>query len=317
MIIIGAGMAGLLAANYFRKKNPVILEKQPSLPNNHGALLRFRSDKAFKVAGLQGRKVEVRKAVVFGSDFMVGPNPYLANMYSFKVTGQVSDRSIWNLDTVTRYIAQDDFIAKLAEGCQINFDYDINFGNDEKPFVWGKSEPIISTIPMPALMHQLKWQNCHVIKSMPTFESRSIWTITAHIPWVDVNQTIYFPEMDVPYYRASFVGPQFIIELIRDPGDEVLNIFEEVIDYFGVSAKMSVIDMSAKKQSLGKILPIDDSIRKEFMHWATEKFNIYSLGRFATWRQILLDDVVDDLQVIERMMTSKYTSSLIKSSKVE
>ena len=54
------------------------------------------------------------------------------------------------------------------------------------------------------------------------------------------------------------------------------------------------------------MLPIDNELRKEFMHYATANFNIYSLGRFATWRPILLDDVVDDLAVIERMMSSKY-----------
>ena len=41
--IIGAGMAGLLAANMLRHRDPVILEAQKSLPNNHHALLRFRS----------------------------------------------------------------------------------------------------------------------------------------------------------------------------------------------------------------------------------------------------------------------------------
>lgn len=44
MLIIGAGMAGLLAANLLHRFNPTVLEKAPSLPNNHAALLRFRSD---------------------------------------------------------------------------------------------------------------------------------------------------------------------------------------------------------------------------------------------------------------------------------
>jgi hypothetical protein len=242
MIIIGAGMAGLLAANYFRKHNPVILEKQPSLPDNHGALLRFRNDKAFKVAGVQGRKVTVRKAVVFGSDFMSAPNPYLANMYSYKVTGQVSDRSIWNLDAAERWIAPDNFTAKLAEGCNINFD------REAGPIYDKIAEPTISTIPMPALMHQLGWPKRNgKYEAPPTFKSKTIWTISATIPWVDVNQTIYFPEMDVPYYRASFVGPRFIVELIRDPGDEALNIFTEVIDYFGIQTKPSMITCQVKK----------------------------------------------------------------------
>lgn len=293
MIIIGAGMAGLIAANYFRKRRPIVMEKQASLPDNHAALLRFRSDKVFKVAGLQSKVVKVRKCIVFGADFMTGPNPYLANMYSYKVTGRIEDRSIWNMATEDRHIAPPDFLPRLADGCIINF------GREAIGATWDGG-PFVSTIPMPVLMKQLGW------KDIPKFEFKPIWTITCDIPGVNVNQTIYFPDLDVPYYRASFVGSRFIIELIRDPGDESAGIFAEVIDYFGIDTKGRFADIETKSQPLGKMLSIDNELRKEFMHYATANYNIYSLGRFATWRPILLDDVVDDLAVIERMMSSKY-----------
>ena len=290
-------MAGLIAANYFRKLEPEIIEKQASLPDNHGALLRFRSDKVFNVVGVKARKVTVRKCVVFGNDFMDAPNPYLANMYSYKVTGKVEDRSIWNLDTETRYIAPPDFLKKLAMGCTIEYSSAINFVEVKQ------SVPLISTIPMPALMKATNWEN------IPRFEFKPIWTITIDVPWVDVNQTIYFPEMEVPYYRASFVGSKLIIELISEPKD-ARDIVYEVIDYFGI--KLMFCDPVVKYQPIGKMLPIDDDIRKEFMHWATSKFNIYSLGRFATWRPILLDDLINDLSVIERMMSSNYETMRLK-----
>jgi hypothetical protein len=34
----------------------------------------------------------------------------------------------------------------------------------------------------------------------------------------------------------------------------------------------------------------------------TSKYGIYSIGRFATWRQLLLDDVVDDIQHVEKFI---------------
>jgi hypothetical protein len=34
----------------------------------------------------------------------------------------------------------------------------------------------------------------------------------------------------------------------------------------------------------------------------THERNIYSLGRFATWRNILLDDVVDDIAAIKKLL---------------
>ena len=58
MIIYGAGMGGLLTANMLRRYNPTIKEAQPSLPNNHDALLRFRSDKVAIATGIPFKKVK-------------------------------------------------------------------------------------------------------------------------------------------------------------------------------------------------------------------------------------------------------------------
>jgi hypothetical protein len=38
------------------------------------------------------------------------------------------------------------------------------------------------------------------------------------------------------------------------------------------------------------------------MYEMTTRFGIYSLGRFATWRNILLDDVLNDIFRIREMM---------------
>jgi hypothetical protein len=38
----------------------------------------------------------------------------------------------------------------------------------------------------------------------------------------------------------------------------------------------------------------------------TEEHNIYSLGRFATWRQLLLDDLVKDIGVIEKLIDGNH-----------
>jgi hypothetical protein len=299
MIIVGAGLAGLIAANYFRKQSPTVMEQGKSLPNNHAALLRFRSDKVFKVAGLPAKRVTVRKSVVYGNDFMSNCNPYLANQYSLKVTGKITDRSIWNLETEDRYIAPSDFSIKLANGCNILFGKKY-MGPSTLP---NDSGPVISTMPMPILMKYLKWQD------IPNFEFKPIWVVTAEIAHCHINQTIYFPQPDIPEYRASIVGSHLIIELVT-PVEDIWGKVTEVIDFFGLE-KASVGNALMRKQLYGKMIAIDDQLRKEFMHYATAEFGVYSLGRFATWRPILLDDVVDDLAVIERMMSSKYSTRLL------
>ncbi|MCI0527575.1 MAG: hypothetical protein L0Y56_09050, partial [Nitrospira sp.] len=60
-------------------------------------------------------------------------------------------------------------------------------------------------------------------------------------------------------------------------------------------------NIKATGQSYSKILPTDNDARREFMHWATKNHNVYSLGRFATWRPgLLLDDLVQDVRLISK-----------------
>jgi len=60
--------------------------------------------------------------------------------------------------------------------------------------------------------------------------------------------------------------------------------------------------MKASSQKYGKITPIDEKIRQEFIFEMTTRYNLYSVGRFATWRQLLLDDVVGDIQKVEQFI---------------
>jgi hypothetical protein len=43
------------------------------------------------------------------------------------------------------------------------------------------------------------------------------------------------------------------------------------------------------------------------MAWATDNYNIFSLGRFATWRPGLqMDDLVQDVRKIEGWFSNRY-----------
>ena len=76
MIIYGAGLAGLLAGNMMRSFNPVVKEAQSSLPNNHGALLRFRSDKVETATAVPFKKVRVKKAIKHDGEIINNTQSY-------------------------------------------------------------------------------------------------------------------------------------------------------------------------------------------------------------------------------------------------
>ncbi len=302
--VYGAGMAGLLCAHILKHRSPVVHELQPSLPDNHAALLRFRTNAVSEATGIPFRKVRVQKALWDGKRLRTTTALHHNNQYSLKVTGRASGRSVLDLAPAERFIAPPDFLKRLAEGVNIVYGAGLT-----------APAPGISTIPLPALAALLG-------VALPiSFEARKIWTktFTIEAPEVDLFQTVYFPEPEIPLYRASITGNRFTMEYSSEPKAGDVKGFKPLWDRphhvlevaFGIRLPRITLE-GTKSQKFGKLLPVDDEIRRSFILYATEKHGLYSAGRFATWRQILLDDVVKDAHVINRMMGQVDRYSLLK-----
>ena len=303
MIIIGAGMAGLVAAHVLRRWEPAVWEAQPALPDNHGALLRFRTDAVAHATGIPFKKVNVQKAVMWGGRLWQDFCPLPAqNAYAVKVSGKATGRSIRDLSAGDRYIAPPDFLAQLARGANITFGQRVT----AEHIYPNAPIPLISTIPMPLLMGMVSWPD------KPEFPHRPIWSFSADLPsWVDLYQTLYYPSPDTPYYRASITGRRLILEYSESEAPDARDCLEDlkaVVVHFGLGgydAADELTDVRLTRQEYGKLLATDDAARRNFIVQMTDRFNVYSVGRFATWRQILLDDVVNDCAVVNRFITER------------
>lgn len=288
-------MSGLLAANMLRF-NATVFERQGALPNNHSALLRFRSNVFSTAVGIPFREVKMIKGV-FGDN----SNP-IKNMiqYSMKVTGQArTDRSLMQtFIQEPRYIAPRDLISKMSEGIDIK--YNSVLIKDQGGF----DCPVISTIPMPDLMDILEYP----YRKDVHFQYRAGINITAVIENCDAYATFYYPTHNAEAYRASITGDQLIIEYVDDGTfPHMENTTKSIVEFYGAHfgfQPSTIHGIEVKKQAYAKIIPIDDEIRKDFMHWATDRHNIYSLGRYATWRpSVQLDDLVKDVNLISQWIS--------------
>lgn len=284
MKIYGAGLAGLIAGCHFQDAE--IFEAAEESHISHKALLRFRTAAVGDSVGIPFRKVKVHKGIWYNGKF-VQPNIQLANMYSQKVIGRLADRSIWNLEPVERFIAPDDFIEQLIARCGKR----IHWSSPVKEVTQG-SEPVVSTLPL-SIMAQLV--GC---SDTPSFSYQPIHVQRFKLYDSDVFQTVYFPDYDTNVYRASITGNLLIVESIDGIDSQFVNM--QVLSAFGLNYEPEKIDFVA--QRFGKIAPIDDDWRKKFIFDLTTNYNIYSLGRFATWRNILLDDVLKDIAVVKKLM---------------
>lgn len=292
--IIGAGMAGLLAARMLHRYDPVVHERQKELPNNHSAVLRFRTPAVGEILGVPFKKVKVLKSTWMWH----GPVASVLS-YSDKVSGAYrTDRSIdTRTEVVDRYIAPPDLVKKMAEGVNIQYgvDVDLNFRED-----LGK---VISTIPMQTLMIMLEYPN------QPTFGYTMGLNIVARVSRCDAYASVYTPDPELPFYRVSLTGDQLIIECAVPPV-----MFDKEAQGKALAKACFVLGIDpdridkweARTQRYAKILPIDERARRDFIYWAsTVRGKAFSLGRFACWRPgLLMDDVVKDVRFIEKMMTS-------------
>lgn len=302
--IIGAGMAGLIANVMLRTEGPIVSDQSDSVPNNHHALLRFRSSVVGDAVGIPFKKVHVIKAVHQPTNAVAD-----SLSYSLKVTGRATLRSIISASgqIEERYIAPPDLIPRLAS--QLG---EARFGESASETI-SKGGAIISTIPMPSLMDLLGYTRPE------EFVYRQGWAINAELDpdVVDAYATLYYPRANESgLYRASITGSTLIIEGVGEvmdmsyDDDLLMGSSVNVLEHFGIIHPNVVIGAKFHQQKYSKILPISDQARKRFMLWATENHNIYSLGRFATWRPgLLLDDLVQDIRIIQRMINGDLSSS--------
>jgi hypothetical protein len=315
MIIIGAGMAGLLAGGMIRDKNVTIYERAMTLPNNHSAVLRFRSSIVGDTLGIEFKKVKMMKAVE------PWRNPVADSLaYSQKTNGTATLRSVMTADgsVAERYIAPENLIQLMADRVNGKF----VFNEDVHPLKFAENESVISTVPMPVLMKLLSY------KDIPNFRYVSGFNINCRLDHTDAYVSLYVPDPGHEFNRISITGNKLTIEFSlphqsSDDIEKLLEMYErqpEHVDNFICDAlemlgidNFNYEDVVVKKQPYAKILPIDEGERRRFIVWASDKYNIYSLGRFATWRPgLLMDDVVDDVRKIRRMMKhGSYESRLV------
>ena len=306
MNIIGAGMAGLLAGGMIRDQPVTLHESASTLPNNHSAVLRFRTSIVGDALDIPFKKVRMMKTS------HPWRNPVADAMaYSMKTNGTATLRSVTtaNGEISERYIAPENLIMEL--GTRLNgpvfFDSKINSID-----LSAMPRPIISTIPMPVLMKLLHYTD------MPKFNYVNGFNINCTLPDGDAYVSVYVPNPKDAFNRISLTGDKLTIEFsapdqsadevkrrvdVIKSNDVILNeLVNRALYYLSLEGcKWHSVKVSLQPYS--KILPINEGERRRFIVWATDQHGIYSLGRFATWRPgLLMDDVVNDVRVIRKII---------------
>lgn len=304
--IVGAGLAGMIAAHAWPRAR--ILEAAPeSSVSEHKALLRFRTDAVARLTGTEFRRVTVRKGL-WAEGGSAEPSIELANQYAQKVlktTAIPGDRSIWNLSPAERFVAPETFIGDLRAALADRISYGVSADFPAHTAAWrnGTGDPLVSTAPLPLALRGAELQTDE------QFVRNSISVDRWRLPGADLFQTIYFPSPNTPVYRASFTGDLLIVETDGTKDYHLL----DVIEAFGFSCCEEFTPLESVKQQYGKIRDIPANVRQQLLFRLSHEHGVYSLGRFATWRNVLLDDLVQDIDVIKRLMRTETPYDLRRS----
>lgn len=298
-IIVGAGLAGLLAGAMMRNRVKAIIEKQPKLPNNHTAVMRFRSSAVADATNIPFRKVQVAWAIQRES----GRNDlYIAMRYSANCTAKYDPtrsiaRFLPGLTIDERYISPPNLPSLLAE--RVMADIDFHSPVDIHPHALCQEGPIISTIPMPILAKTLGYEGFKKSK----FAYQPGTTCSVLVENLDCYATLYLPFSEA-FQRISITGDKIAAESYCFSGDGSLEQYlrSHLANYIGILPVFKN-SISTRRSQYAKIVSIDENERRHFIRWATREHGVYSLGRFATWRPgLLLDDVVQDVRHITAML---------------
>ncbi len=301
MIILGAGLSGCLAGAL--NKDADIFEAR-SNEATHKAVLRFRSPEISDAIGIPFKKIKVFKSIWYGRQH-VSLSPMMMNLYSQKVSGTFSLRSIANLETTIRWIAPDDLLDILKEQCNGRIKYDTPLDRNFIKDCQQTLQPIISTVPLYVMAKLFELHDGDM-----THKFSSIYINQFNIRDCDVYQTIYYPALDQDVYRATISGDTLIVESIAK-----MHYFGDIWESFGLHAVENVQTLTNHKQQNGKIMPINEKIRRRLIYDLTVNHGIYSLGRFATWRHILMDDVYKDIHVIKSLINKDAYEHKLEDSK--
>jgi len=306
--VIGAGIAGLIAEGAMLKtfgNDIAVFDDKPKkgLSDGHKAVMRLRDRSIKEYVNCDLKKIKAQKAILHKGVLYDRPNLLLNNLYSLKAYGSLGNRSLSSLGDVDRYLISNirandiNYIKekvyiilkdkKLVLESESKYDYDI----------------CISTVPMPALLKMCGLKYHVKFDYRPIFVTRAKLNIRSNI-----HQTLYFTDSrsTIPY-RMTIQDEDVIAESMFGATD-----MYNSIEQFGLN-RNHIIDgtIDITKQDFGKIEPIDDNLRRRILMDLTDEFGIYSLGRFATWRSLRIDQVVEDVKKIIMLIKVKHKAYYI------
>lgn len=297
IIIIGGGIAGLIMGYELTKrgiKDYTILESSSSeqdlLSRSH---IYYIHEQIEDIKHLLVEK-HLQTFAYWKGRFFHRVNPLMANLYSQRITGRNTPTAINHIDGKSKagYFPDSGDLQEIIkfylsnQGGKVLYKSKVIGVNTKERtvalhdvFDYVPYKILINTTPMPMLLDMMK--NNGIVEQK--FEYSKIYIYKGQsINTQDLYQEIYIPEFDdSSFYRMLIYNDTVIAESSEDLGPSGKDLFHnDVKTVFGLTMGRAVDQYELKS---GRFIPIKDQIRKSIIGELTDKFNIFSFGRYGTW----------------------------------
>ena len=292
-LIGDSGHTIFLAAQVLKRYNPKVY-LTGKLENSHRSILRCRDPKMLNELKIPYEEIKISKGIIYNNQFLTECNLKLNNIYSQKVNkGVVRGKSILNIKDDIRYQPSGDMFELLTKG--IEYNENVNWKD-----IIHSNKLIASCLDINQVMKELNINNIYEYG-----KHFKIWIVTVDIlEDIGIYQTLYYLGSE-PYYRVSLEMRKLTVEFIQDPFEFDMNDLEKILLDFGINAKIDRSSIILSGMEYGKMVNMQDNLRKGVIGYLTEKYNIFSFGRKGLWKSILLEDVYEDLLKMKTLIDNK------------
>lgn len=306
-LILGGGISGLMMGKLIGQHFKIV-EALPRISFNIPVSYFLHNPIQWLSTPLE--KVQVHTNCWNGENFYRQPTIGMMNAYSKKIAGQLVANSFKAFDNPAPhwYIPANGPAGQIIKdlfdevGGSVICGAQVKSIDPVKKIVHTSNglkisyQNLISTLHLPLLLGLLG------VKFDADFSSRSIFSAlyNIHDPVAhDVCQVVYITDSAIKPYRATLVGPSAILESMSE--HNLTDGAKLIADIWGLKAS----PILQKKVMPGKFNPLPNAKRHALLGMLTSKYDIYCLGRFATWQHIVTDEVAKDAERILEIIKTK------------
>ncbi len=299
VVILGGGVSGTMMAKRleltFPQLHTVVIDRKDV------SIHPFHIHRPIDLPGLNKLKPAILKTNVWdGVSFKGKPTLRDVNQYSLKLFGFLQVSNLNNMEDQTIYpVTKSDLLHLLSSKATQMEGVVTGVNLQEKKILCdsGVAVPyryLVNTLPLPTFLKMANLTPRFAIESHP------FWTMAIDLLGTGMYQMIYNCDSECAITRTTLLGDTLFVEAMDSCLRE--KDLEYLVDLYHLSPERIGF---LKEIRPGRLKLLSQEDRKPLLHYLTERWDVFCLGRFGAWTYKIANSVWDDTAFLCDLMYAK------------